>query len=72
MKENKVHIISSNMAHLLSESDLAKVSTREELLDLLEGFKNKSYSVKEMEILFENWKVRQQRQKGIGAELQRH
>ena len=36
MKENKEHIISSNMAHLLSESDLAKVSTREELLDLLE------------------------------------
>lgn len=36
MKENKEHIISSNMAHLLSESDLAKVSMREELLDLLE------------------------------------
>ncbi|MEC8627680.1 MAG: polyphosphate kinase 2 [Bacteroidota bacterium] len=36
MKENKEHIISSNMAHLLSESDLAKVNTREELLDLLE------------------------------------
>ena len=36
MKENKEHIISSNMAHLLSESDLAKVSTRDELLDLLE------------------------------------
>lgn len=36
MKENKEHIISSNMAHLLSESDLAKVNTREELFDLLE------------------------------------
>ena len=36
MKEDKEHIISSNMAHLLSESDLAKVNTREELLDLLE------------------------------------
>ena len=36
MKEDKKHIIASNMAHLLSESDLAKVNTREELLDLLE------------------------------------
>ena len=36
MKEDKKHIISSNEAHLLSESDLAKVNTREELLDLLE------------------------------------
>ena len=36
MKEDKEHIISSSMAHLLSESDLAKVNTREELLDLLE------------------------------------
>ena len=36
MKEDKEHIISSNEAHLLSESDLAKVNTREELLDLLE------------------------------------
>lgn len=36
MKEDKEHIIASNMAHLLSESDLAKVNTREELLDLLE------------------------------------
>lgn len=36
MKEDTEHIISSNEVHLLSESDLAKVSTREELLDLLE------------------------------------
>ena len=36
MKEDKKHIIASNEAHLLSESDLAKVNTREELLDLLE------------------------------------
>ena len=36
MKEDKENIIASNMAHLLSESDLAKVNTREELLDLLE------------------------------------
>ena len=36
MKEDKKHIIASNMAHLLSECDLAKVNTREELLDLLE------------------------------------
>ncbi len=36
MKEDKEHIISSNEPHLLSESDLAQVNTREELLDLLE------------------------------------
>ena len=36
MKEDKKHIISSNEPHLLSESDLAKVNTREELLDLLD------------------------------------
>ena len=36
MTEDKEHIISANEAHLLSESDLAKVKTREELLDLLE------------------------------------
>lgn len=36
MKEDKENIIASNMAHLLSESDLAKVNTREELLDLLD------------------------------------
>ena len=36
MKEEKTHIISQNEAHMLSESDLAKVNTREELLDLLD------------------------------------
>lgn len=36
MKEEKEHIISQNEAHMLSESDLAKVNTREELLDLLD------------------------------------
>ena len=36
MKEDKKHIISSNEPHLLSESDLAQVNTREELLDLLD------------------------------------
>ena len=36
MKEDKKHIISSHEAHMLNESDLAKVGTREELLDLLD------------------------------------
>ena len=36
MKEEKEHIISSSESHLLSESDLTQVNTREELLDLLE------------------------------------
>jgi polyphosphate kinase 2 len=36
MKEDKEHIISSYEPHLLSESDLAQVNTREELLDLLD------------------------------------
>ena len=35
MKEEQGNIISLNKAHMLSESDLAKVNTREELLDLL-------------------------------------
>ena len=36
MKEENEHIISSKEAHMLSERDLAKVNTREELLDLLD------------------------------------
>ena len=36
MKDEKTHIISQSEAHMLSESDLAKVNTREELLDLLD------------------------------------
>ena len=32
------------------------LSVTEELLELLEDFKKKSYTVKEMEILFENWR----------------
>ena len=32
------------------------LAVTEELLELLEDFKHKSYSVKEMEILFENWR----------------
>ena len=32
------------------------LAVTEELIELLEDFKNKSYSVKEMEILFENWR----------------
>lgn len=32
------------------------LAVTEELLDLLEDFKKKSYTVKEMEILFENWR----------------
>merc|ERR1712243_306016 len=32
------------------------LAVTEELLELLEDFKQKSYTVKEMEILFENWR----------------
>jgi hypothetical protein len=38
---------------ILEDSSLA---VTEELLTLLEDFKQKSYTLKEMEILFENWR----------------
>ena len=39
-----------------SEEVNDNLAVTEELIELLEDFKNKSYSVKEMEILFENWR----------------
>lgn len=39
-----------------SQTDDDQLTATNELLDLLEDFKKKSYSVKEMEIMFENWR----------------
>ena len=54
--ENEQTIRSDYRGNNSNSSNSDSLAVTNELLDLLEDFKKKSFSVKEMEILFENWR----------------